>query len=199
MASSSSSSSSSKTPVPALLFPPGRIHRALKEGAYAKRVSRRAARFLAAILQQLTKELLQVALIQAENDGKVRINNRHIALAIAEDEDFASLLSDVIIARGGVRPMIHPELLTRRPKNAEDKEALKTQRALKQRKIANQEQERQIGNRRKVEDIQYRNRLNRERKQRDMAEKNRGKMEEVRKKQGENAPTTDTKHSVPKS
>ena len=84
-----------------LTFPIGRIGSMLRKGRFSKRVSASAAVFLAATLEYLTAETLELA-------GKVlgtkskRITPRALTLAIRHDADLGSLLQNVTISRGGV-------------------------------------------------------------------------------------------------
>ncbi|KAH0672369.1 hypothetical protein KY290_024608 [Solanum tuberosum] len=90
-----------------LQFPVARIARFLKVGKYAKRVGAGAPIFLAAVLEYLAVEVLELAGIAARNDKKTRIIPRHIQLAIRFDKELNQFLRDVTIPNGGVIPRIH--------------------------------------------------------------------------------------------
>jgi histone H2A len=94
-----------------LQFPVGRLGRFLKEGRYAARVGGGAPVYLAAVLEYLAAEILELAGNAARDNKKARIVPRHIQLAIRNDEELNKLLSDVTIAQGGVLPNIHSILL----------------------------------------------------------------------------------------
>jgi len=104
-----------------LTFPVGRLHRHLKEGQFAQRVGVGAPVYLAAVLEYLTAEILELAGNASRDNKRVRIIPRHIMLAIRNDEELNKLLSNVHIMNGGVIPHIHADLL---PAKGEGKEEL---------------------------------------------------------------------------
>ncbi|KAJ3571944.1 hypothetical protein NP233_g3412 [Leucocoprinus birnbaumii] len=94
-----------------LQFPVGRVHRLLKKGNYAQRVGAGAPVYLAAVLEYLAAEILELAGNAARDNKKQRIVPRHLQLAIRNDEELNKLLGDVVISQGGVVPHIAAELL----------------------------------------------------------------------------------------
>ena len=103
-----------------LQFPVGRVHRLLRKGNYAERVGAGAPVYMAAVLEYLTAEILELAGNAARDNKKTRIIPRHLQLAIRNDEELNKLLGRVTIAQGGVLPNIQAVLL---PKKTESHKA----------------------------------------------------------------------------
>ncbi|MFS7964994.1 Histone H2A.1 [Helianthus anomalus] len=116
-----------------LQFPVGRIGRFLKKGRYAQRVGTGAPVYLAAVLEYLAAEVLELAGNAARDNKKNRIIPRHVLLAIRNDEELGKLLAGVTIAHGGVLPNINPILL---PKKTAAKEPKSPSKATKSPKKA---------------------------------------------------------------
>ena len=108
--------STSRSAKAGLQFPVGRIGRFLKKGKYATRVGAGAPVYLAAILEYLTAEILELAGNAARDNKKTRIVPRHIQLAVRNDEELNKLFGSVTIAQGGVLPNIHSVLLPKSSK-----------------------------------------------------------------------------------
>ncbi|KAF5781713.1 putative transcription factor Hap3/NF-YB family [Helianthus annuus] len=102
-----------------LQFPVGRIARFLKKGRYAQRTGSGAPIYLAAVLEYLAAEVLELAGNAARDNKKTRINPRHVQLAVRNDEELGKLLAGVTIASGGVLPNINPVLLPKKSSSAE--------------------------------------------------------------------------------
>ncbi|KAJ8529525.1 hypothetical protein K7X08_036360 [Anisodus acutangulus] len=117
-----------------LQFPVGRIARFLKKGRYAQRVGSGAPIYLAAVLEYLAAEVLELAGNAARDNKKTRIIPRHVLLAVRNDEELGKLLAGVTIASGGVLPNINPILLPKKSTASEEKTS--TPRATKSPKKA---------------------------------------------------------------
>ena len=68
--------------------------------------------YLAAVLEYLAAEILELAGNAARDNKKQRIVPRHLQLAIRNDEELNKLLGDVVISQGGVVTFINPEVRT---------------------------------------------------------------------------------------
>jgi histone H3/H4 len=97
-----------------LQFPVGRVHRFLRKGHYADRIGSGAPVYLAAVLEYLSAEILELAGNAARDNKKARIVPRHLQLAVRNDEELNKLLSGVTIAQGGVLPNIQAVLLPKK-------------------------------------------------------------------------------------
>ena len=111
---SSGKKSVSRSAKAGLQFPVGRVARYLKRGKYAERVGAGAPVYLAAVLEYLCAEVLELAGNAARDNKKTRIIPRHVQLAIRNDEELSKLLGSVTIASGGVLPNIHSVLLPKK-------------------------------------------------------------------------------------
>nr|AAP80716.1 histone H2A protein [Griffithsia japonica] len=106
--------SQSRSSKAGLQFPVGRIDRFLRKGGYADRVGAGAPVYMAAVMEYLTAEVLELAGNAARDNKKSRIIPRHIQLAVRNDEELNKLLGGVTIASGGVLPNIHQVLMPRK-------------------------------------------------------------------------------------
>jgi len=101
----------SKSTRAGLQFPVGRVHTFLKTGQYADRIGGGAAVYLAAVLEYMCAEVLELSGNAARDNKLVRITPRHIDLAIRNDEELDRFCQTVTIVGGGTIPNIHATLL----------------------------------------------------------------------------------------
>ena len=108
--------SASRSAKAGLQFPVGRVNRYLRQGRYAARIGGGAPVYLAAVMEYLCAEILELAGNAARDNKKSRIIPRHVQLAVRNDEELNKLMGDVTIASGGVLPNIHAVLLPKKKK-----------------------------------------------------------------------------------
>ncbi|MEE6469353.1 hypothetical protein FKM82_008596 [Ascaphus truei] len=104
-----------------LQFPVGRVHRLLRKGNYAQRVGAGAPVYLAAVLEYLTAEILELA-GNAARDNKSPAYPRTLQLAVRNDEELNGLLRGHHRS-GGCLPNIQAVLL---PKKTESHKPAKS-------------------------------------------------------------------------
>ena len=115
-----SSKQTSRSSRAGLQFPVGRLSRFLKQGRYAERVGAGAPVYLAAVLEYLAAELLELAGNAAKDNKKTRIIPRHIQLAVRNDDELNKLMADATIAEGGVLPHINANLVPGKTKGSKE-------------------------------------------------------------------------------
>ena len=91
-----------------LSFPVGRIARMLKHGRYSERVGLGAPVYMAAVLEYLVAELLEVSVTMVRENKKNRIIPRYIFLGLKDDEEFTKLFQHALITNSGVLPSQKP-------------------------------------------------------------------------------------------
>merc|ERR1719251_682722 len=98
-----------------LQFPVGRVARYMRQ-VHNGRVGGGAPVYLAAVLEYLVAEIMELAGNAARDNKRTRIVPRHIQLAIRNDEELNRFLQNVTISQGGVLPNIHAVLLPKAKK-----------------------------------------------------------------------------------
>ncbi|KAF8280872.1 putative histone H2A [Trypanosoma cruzi] len=91
-----------------LIFPVGR-GLAAAPGQYARRIGASGAVYMAAVLEYLTAELLELSVKAASQQAKKpkRLTPRTVTLAVRHDDDLGMLLKNVTLSRGGVIPSLN--------------------------------------------------------------------------------------------
>jgi histone H2A len=101
-----------------LQFSVSRVETILTNNGISDRKSASAAVFLAAVVEYLTAEILELSGNIARDSKRVRINTRHITLAVRNDDELGKFLNKkTTILSGGVVPFIHAPLLPPRAKS----------------------------------------------------------------------------------
>jgi histone H2A len=119
----------SKSSRAGLQFPVGRVLRMLKE-MNIKNVSPQAAVYMAAVMEYIAAEILELSGNAAKDNKKSRISPRHIVLAVRLDEELSKMFVGATIAAGGVIPEIHAFLLPKKTA-AQTAARIKAQKAQK--------------------------------------------------------------------
>ena len=104
-----------------ITFPVGRTTRYFKQGRYAEAVGPGAGVFMAAVLEYLTSEILELSGNACHEHKKKTIAPRHIQLAVRNDEELNKLMVDTTITESGVLPNVNEVLFPRKAKKASGK------------------------------------------------------------------------------
>jgi histone H3/H4 len=111
---SESEGGSKKSPLPrskraGLVFSIARIENLMKLSSIAPRKGSGAAVYLAAVIEYLTAEILELAGNIAIENKKVRITLRHLKIAISADQELSYLFRDTVLGGGiGVNALQKP-------------------------------------------------------------------------------------------
>lgn len=90
-----------------LVFPVGRIARYLKEGGYSKRIGGLAPVYMAAILEYLIAEVIELSANICKEQKKVRIIPKHIYIAIMKDDELSMLFNEVTFPQSPSNESLH--------------------------------------------------------------------------------------------
>lgn len=106
-----------------ITFPVGRTHKQLQSGRYADRVSSTAPVYLAAVLEYITAEVLELAGSQAKANNRKRIVPKNIDIAVKADPELHSLLKNIVIEGGATTVKLDVRAMpTRARENLEKRE-----------------------------------------------------------------------------
>merc|ERR1712151_77156 len=97
-----------------ITFPVGRVARYMRNGRYTTRVGAGAPVYVAAVMEYLCAEVLELAGNAAKDNKRARVTPRFINLAVRNDEELSNFFANATVAQGGVLPHINPQLLPKR-------------------------------------------------------------------------------------
>lgn len=97
-----------------LVFPAARFHRKMRKGRLAKRIGKGAAIYMAAALEYVSREILDLAGEHCQRDKRKRLTPRYLMFAVRCDEELSILLQNVVFKESGVVPAIHKKLLLKK-------------------------------------------------------------------------------------
>eukprot|EP00088_Acartia_fossae_P062063 TRINITY_DN7471_c0_g1_i4.p1 TRINITY_DN7471_c0_g1~~TRINITY_DN7471_c0_g1_i4.p1 ORF type:complete len:514 (+),score=139.16 TRINITY_DN7471_c0_g1_i4:80-1621(+) len=103
-----------KSQLSGINFPVARFIKKMKKGRYAKRIGVGAGIYMAAVLEYLVAEVLDLAGLFIKDVKRVRINPRAILLTLRKDSELDMLTKNIVVPQGGVVEKIHQELLPAR-------------------------------------------------------------------------------------
>ena len=101
-----------------LSFAVSRVHRQMRRVSTKQLLGKASPVYLAAVLEYLTAEVLELAGNAARDNKRARINPRHIMMAVSNDTELELLLKGVTIPSGGIMPHIDPSLVPTKHKVA---------------------------------------------------------------------------------
>lgn len=103
-----------------LVFPVGRVRRLVRKQTPRTRLAAKASVYLAAVLEHVVQDILELATDAAKANKKQRVTSRFVLLAIEHDEELKALFPGHV-SHGGVIPFIHAPLLPVKKEKAADK------------------------------------------------------------------------------
>ena len=90
-----------------LIFPAGRMNRKLKQGRYSLMTGKGGGIYMAAVLEYLAHEILELAGNASHQAKKKTISPRHLMLAMRNDEELNKLVASTTLSSSGVLPNVH--------------------------------------------------------------------------------------------
>lgn len=102
-----------------IIFPPSIVEKFLRNFGYSKiLVTESAPIYLAAVLEYLTYEILDLSSNYCKDNKRKRITVRDLEIVVKNDDELNILLKKINVSflGGGVIPFIHPSLLNKKKK-----------------------------------------------------------------------------------
>ena len=103
-----------------LLFSVPRVGHLMKRDRLAGKIGKRPQIVLAAVMEYITSEILELAGNISQEAKKKRITPRHIMLSIANDEELSKIVPNAIFHESGVVPHIEPAMLKKAGKGGKE-------------------------------------------------------------------------------
>lgn len=88
------------------MLPVQRIRQQLMKGNYANRIQTGSAVYMAAVLEYLCADILDIVGSETKKTKKQRITPRQIMLAVRTDSELNELLKNVTFSEAGVVPTV---------------------------------------------------------------------------------------------
>lgn len=117
--SNQDSKNSSRQNKAGIIFPPSIAEKFLREFGFTKiMITKHAPVYLAAVLEYITQDILQLASYMAKDNKRVRITVRDLELSVNTDSELSTLFRrcKIKFIGGGVIPYIHQSLLMKKPR-----------------------------------------------------------------------------------
>ena len=102
-----------------IIFPPSITEKFLRNFGFAKlMITKNAPVYLAAVLEYIVQDILQLSSDMARDNKRVRITIRDLEMSVRTDPELSVLFGRCAInfIGGGVMPSIHRSLLTKKPR-----------------------------------------------------------------------------------
>ena len=93
-----------------ITIPPARVMKLLRRDRIAQRMGKSASVYLAAVMDYMASEIIDMSVEQMNMVKKKRITPRNLKLAIANDQELSKMFAGGIFAQAGVMVQIHPVL-----------------------------------------------------------------------------------------
>lgn len=98
------------------VFPVGRLNRMVKQGRYSARVGGSTGAFMAAVLEYVCAEVLELAGDICEQQKKKTIQPRHINLGLRQDDELSKMAAGITITSSSVQYNVNDFLLPKKGK-----------------------------------------------------------------------------------
>ena len=104
------------------IFPVGRLNTMIRRGRYSARVGASAGAFMAAVLEYVTAEVLELSGDLCHQAKNKIIQPRHLNLGLRQDDELSKLLAEATITSSSVQHHVHDFLLPHKGKKAAAKD-----------------------------------------------------------------------------